>query len=295
MIPTEPQASGGAVPGGARCALHNDRPAEFTCTRCGNFACGPCKNPGDAGALFCQACSEHAFGDIPMEQIATLGFFTALYRTCFGVIAKPWEFFAQRSRNPGILLPLAFGSLIHIPSTLAYSVVNLITQHDQLEEIRNNPVFRDNPMFDSGVFQFILSPGGQLTMSLISVLIYPIYLLIFAGVEWIAMFAVGARGATFGDTLRSLCYLQATTLVMLALAPVSLVLGLISPQMSGLLFMPYLLYWLVWLIIALWKTARTEVWRPVAAQGLLLFTCCCLPCMLYVFALVAVIGAAIPR
>jgi hypothetical protein len=295
MIPTEPQGTTGAVPGGARCALHNDQPAEFTCTRCGNFACGPCKHPGEGGALFCQACSEHAFGDIPMERIAELGFFTALLRTCVGVLIKPWEFFAQRSRNPSILLPLAFGSLIHVPSTLAYAVVNGITQQSQLEELRSNPVFRDNPMFQADWFLFMMSPGGQLVASMLSVFLYPIYLLVFAGLEWLAMFAVGARGASFGDTLRSLCYLQATTLVMLALAPVSLVLGLISPQIGGLLFFPYMLYWIIWLVIALWKTARTDVWRPVAAQGLLLFTCCCLPCALWMFTIFAVIGANIPR
>lgn len=295
MIPTEPQSGSGAVPGGARCAAHPDRPAEFTCSRCGNFACGPCKNPGEDGALFCQACSEHAFGNIPMEQIAELGFFTALFRTCLGVIAKPWEFFAQRSRNPGILLPLAFGSLIHIPSTLAYALVNVITQQDQLEEIRNNPVFRDNPMFDSDVFLFMLTPVGQLTTSALSVLLYPLYLVIFAGLEWVAMFMVGARGATFTDTLRSLCYLQATTLVLLLLSPVSLVLGLISAQMTGLLMFPYLLYWAIWLVIALWKTARTDVWRPVAAQGLLLITCCCVPCLLWTVAIVALVGSALPR
>lgn len=295
MIPTQPLGTSGAVPGGARCALHNDQPAAFTCTRCGNFACEGCRNPGEGGALFCKACSEHAFGDIPMEQIAELGFFTALYRTCFGVLFKPWEFFAQRSRNPSILLPLAFGWLINVPTVLVYALVNGITQQSQIEELQNNPVFRDNPVFQLEWFQFLMSPGGQLLTSTFSLLLYPIYLFVFAGLQWVAMFAVGARGATFSDTFRSICYLQTTSLVLFVLAPVSLVLGLISTQLSGLLMFPYLLYWVIWLVIALWKTARTDVWRPVAAQGLLMFACCCLPCALWTFTVFALIGANMPR
>jgi len=295
MIPTESQGPSSAVPGGARCALHNDQPAEFTCSRCGNFACGSCKNPGEGGTLFCQACSEHAFGDIPFERIAELGLFTALYRTILGVLFKPWAFFAQRSRNPSMLLPLAFGSLIHIPTTLSYAVINVFTQQGQLDELRNNPVLQNNPIMQEEWFLTMLSPAGQAASAVISVLIYPIYILVFAGLQWIAMFSVGARGASFTDTLRSICYLQSTTLVLLVLSPVSLVLGLISPQLSGILMFPYLLYWVIWLVIALWKTARTDVWRPVAAQGLLFITCCCVPAVVVFFGTIALVGALIPR
>ena len=155
MSTLDPQ-SPAPTPGGARCALHADRPAEFTCSRCGNFACGECKNPGEGGALFCRACADHAFGDIPMERISELGFFTALYRTVLGVLIRPWDFFAQRSRDGGLLVPILFGALIHIPTTLAYALINAFGANAQLEELRSNPVFRDNPVFDADVFQFML-------------------------------------------------------------------------------------------------------------------------------------------
>jgi hypothetical protein len=76
---------------------------------------------------------------------------------------------------------------------------------------------------------------------------------------------------------------------------VSLLITLVSPQSAGLIFFPYSLYYLIWLVIALWKTGRTELWRPVVAQALLFVTCCCLPWIaLFVLAFGAV-AASLPR
>lgn len=299
MIPTEPVH--GTVPGGARCAVHPDRPAEFTCARCGNFACGPCKHAGpgkDAGegeALFCSACSEHAFGDIPLERRAELGLPMALIKTIQGVLLTPWTFFAQRSREQSIVPPLIFGTLIHLPGTLAYAIVNAFTMDAQLAELRSNPLLQNNPYLQNNpLIEVLFSPFGQLGISFVSLFFYPLFLFLFAGLEWIANFAVGAR-APFREVFRAICYLQATALVMVLMAPVSLILGLVAPSLAGFVMFPYFLYFLIWLIIALWKTTRTEVWRPVVAQGLLIFTCYCIPTIVMIIGVIALVGANLPR
>lgn len=285
----------GAVPSGARCAVHGDRPAEFTCTRCGNFACDQCKHPGENGTFFCSACTEHAYGDIPLERRAEIGLFPALFQTIVGVLFKPWEFFAQRPREESVLPAILFGTLVQIPGTLLNSLINAFTSEQQMAVLRDNPVLRGNPYFNSEIFEMATHPATQLAITLVTLLLFPLGLAMFAGMEWLALFAVGVRGASFRNILRSLAYLQATSLWMVALAPVSLVAILISPDLGGLVFFPYFLYWVIWLVIALWKTSRTELWRPVVAQGLIFMTCCCLPWMLLTMAIVAAVASAFPR
>ena len=43
---------------GACCAIHPDRPAEGTCSRCGNFACSDCNATGLGPGVLCTTCAQ---------------------------------------------------------------------------------------------------------------------------------------------------------------------------------------------------------------------------------------------
>lgn len=283
------------VPSGARCAVHGDRPAEFACTRCGNFACGECRHPGMEGQFFCSACVDFAAGDIPLEKRAELGLPRAVGLTVLGVLLKPWEFFAARSREQSLVPPFLFATVINTVTTLVVFAANAVTMDAQLAQLRDNPLLRNNPIFNEEWFTSAYSPAGQLGMACFYIVAYPFWYALVAGLQWVANWAVGARGASYLEVLRAILYFQATGLLMLLIAPVTVVLTLISPQVGGLAYLPYALFLVVWLVIAMWKVQRTEIWRPVLAQGLLAFFCCCLPYLGIMVAVVAMVGALVGR
>lgn len=268
------------VPAGARCAIHADRPAELSCARCGNFACAECKRPAEEGQWFCAACDDHAAGHIPLEQRAELGLPRAFGQTLLGVLLRPWVFFAQRPREHSLLPPFLFATAITAPASLLGGVVNALTAGSQLDELRNNPMLRDTPGFDLSFFEAFYSPVGQIAIAFLNLLVYPLYYVIGAGLQWVVHWAVGARGATFREVLRATMYLQGTNVALFVLLPMIGVLNLVEPRLAGIVMMPYVLWTWVWLVIAMWKVQRTELWRPVAAQGLLLMVCCCIPMVL---------------
>jgi hypothetical protein len=288
--PTQPLSL--QVPSGARCATHADRPAEFACARCGNFACAECKHPAGEGQLFCSACADFAAGEIPLEKRNELGLAKAVGLTVVGVLLKPWEFFAARSREPSLWPPLLFATAMNVPVSLTYAVVNMFTLEAQLAETRSNPAFDTMPFFRE-YFELLLSPGSQVAMALVGILFYPLWYFVVGGLQWGAHWLVGARGASYRDVVRAVMYLQATSLGLLLLAPVTLVLTFVSAQLAGMAMWPYLFGVLVWLVIAMWKVQRTEIWRPVVAQGLLAIFCCCLPMLLIFVGTIAVVGAAV--
>ena len=284
-----------SVPQGARCAVHAERTAVFACARCGNFSCEACRHAGQGGDLFCTACGEFAAGEIPLEKRGELGLMRAFGQTAAGVLIRPWEFFAARARERSLLPPLLFATAINVAVALVYAVVNLFTMDAQLEDLRNNPALRGNPFFEVGWFEMLYSPLGQLALAAFNILVYPLYYAIVATLQWAAHWIVGARGTPWREVFRAILYFQATSLVLLALAPLTLVFTLLSPQLAGLPLLPYLLFVLAWLIIAMWKVHRTELWRPVVAQGLLAMLCCCLPSTVFAIGIVAALGSLAAR
>ncbi len=283
------------VPPGARCAVHAEREATFACGRCGNFACGDCVHPGIEAQPFCAACADFASGEIPLEKRAELGLPRAFVRTTIGVLLEPWEFFAARPRERSLLPPFLFAMCFSAAAGIVSAIGNMLTIDAQLAELRNNPALRGNPLFDEGWLEAFYSPAGQLGLALFNFLFYPLYYAILAGLQWTAHWLVGARGASYREVLRAVLYLQATNALVLFVAPASAVLSLVSPQLAGLPALPFLLYLLIWLVIAMWKVQRTDLWRPVVAQGLLAIFCCCLPSFVVAFGMVALVASVFPH
>jgi len=283
------------VPDGARCAVHAERQAAFACGRCGNFACGDCFHPGLEGQPFCSACADFASGEIPLEKRAELGLPRAFVKTTIGVLLEPWEFFAARSRESSLVPPFLFAMSFGAAAGIVSAIGNMLTVDAQLAELRNNPALRGNPLLADGWLEAFYSPAGQLGLAVFNFVFYPLYYVILAGLQWVAHWVVGARGATYREVLRAILYLQTTSALLLFVAPASAVLSLVSPQLAGLPALPFLLYLLVWLVIAMWKVQRTELWRPVVAQGLLMIFCCCLPTILLTFGMIALVASFFPR
>jgi hypothetical protein len=97
-------ATGSAAHSGARCGVHADRDARFTCARCGTFGCADCLFGGEppAGIVriqVCLACAEGGLdAPIPWERRKELGIWRALVDTTKLACGQPTRFF----RTPAI-------------------------------------------------------------------------------------------------------------------------------------------------------------------------------------------------
>jgi hypothetical protein len=79
----------------AVCAIHPDRQAETTCSRCGTFACQECLSPSPAGKLLCAACmARESTSQLPWDYREELGWARAWFKSLRAILLRPGMTFA---------------------------------------------------------------------------------------------------------------------------------------------------------------------------------------------------------
>lgn len=276
------------LPGqGARCAVHPERAARVTCSRCGNFACEDCETRGDGGAVLCKACETAGDGTpIPWEQRSELGIPTAFLRTTIAILLRPWEFFAWRSRESSILPVVLYGWIVTAPSSLLGMLSNLLTLESQRTQLLANPFTRE--------MVWVAEPPFQIAVGLVSVALYPL-ILGFYGVWWhLALLPFGATSRPFKETVRSLGYVHAVSIPMIVMLPFIAIMNLVGMQaLGGVLALPFVIYSWAMAGIAMWKTHRCDGWKVFAAVGVQIAFVVVLSCVLAGL-IVAVVFATLP-
>lgn len=104
-------APGDPALAGARCAVHGEVPATFTCSRCGSYACADCLLPTSlaTGAELCRACAR----PVPWEDRRRLGWAKAYWQTTKMISAQPAEFF-RTPATEGMASAIGFGTLSYV-------------------------------------------------------------------------------------------------------------------------------------------------------------------------------------
>lgn len=263
----------------AACALHPERVAEVTCSRCGDFACSECTRVGTDGAPLCASCEAYATGDIPWERREELGTARAFLQTAREIILRPSRSFAQRPVSSSVRPALTFGWLCSVPGVIVQILLSPVLaqiQAAQLEQTRATLPPAMLPMME-----LMTSPWYGAASGLGVLLLYPISMLLVAGMWWLTLLPFKGAPEGFSSIVRVLSYVNVWNLSMVAITPLTVLLGVVGLNaLVGLLLVPYLVVLYVWSGIAVWKSQRVDGWKPLAAIGLqwvLLFTCsCCL-------------------
>lgn len=251
------------LPGaGARCAVHPERPARVTCSRCGNFACEACETRSpDTGQVLCKACEDAGDGArIPWEERERLGIPTAFLQTTLAILLRPWEFFALRPREASILPAIFYGWVIALPSNALGMVTDLLSLESQRAQLLANPLTRE--------WLWIAEPPFHIALGLLGPLLYPLVLGLYAVIWHLSLLPFGAAQRPFAETARGLAYVNAVAVPMLVILPVVGVLNVLNlAALGGLVTLPFSIYAWAMAGIAMWKVHRVEGWRVFAAVG----------------------------
>lgn len=268
------------APGGqqqAACALHPQRVAVATCSRCGDFACTECVRVGTGGAHLCASCARHAAGDVPWERREELGTARAFFLTAREIMLRPGRFFAQRPVTDSIWPAVLFGWLSSVPGVVVQILLSpLLAQQQaaQLEQTRGALPPGMLPMME-----LMASPWYGAATGLGALALYPLSMCLVAGLWWLCLLPFKGAPRGFASLVRVLCYVNGWNLGMVVLTPLTALLGAAGlGAFVGLLMLPFILVLYVWAGIAIWKSQDVDGWKPAAAaalQWVLLFTCSC--------------------
>jgi len=112
------------VPADARCAVHSDVAAVFTCARCGSFACNACNPLSSATPGYCARCADTAVR-IPASRGDRLGAalidnLVIILPAIAAVVGSAFAFPSEAKRGPAgsIMLMAGVGFLIGIAGEL---------------------------------------------------------------------------------------------------------------------------------------------------------------------------------
>lgn len=261
---TDPNAlAPSELPGtGARCAVHADRAARVTCTRCGNFACEECETRSDSGAVVCKACeSAGEGGDIPWEKRAELGIGRAFVQTTLAVLMRPWEFFLLRAREASILPVILFAWIVTTPSTVLGTISNLLSLDSTRQQLLANPFARE--------MLWMVEPPFYIGMGVVSLLLFPLVLGLYTVIWHLTLMPFAAAKRPIKETARALGYVHVVYLPMIAMLPFVTILNVLGlPAIGGAVVFPFVVYAYAMSGIAMWKTHRVDGWRIFAAVGL---------------------------
>jgi len=197
---------------------------------------------------------------IPLEARSELGVVMAALLTVRDALLTPLDFFARPSRETSLLPPLLLALLIQVPVGVCFGAVQALRAHLHPE--------------------LATSHGGPLVVVIgqfLGFFLYPVIAAIIAGIHFGLLFLVGVRGLAYREVLRAVFYLHPVGLFYVALSPLAIGLEYLAPNGGGLVFLLYCLAAIVYTVIALAKVAKTSPFRVLAAEGLLLSVCCCLP------------------
>lgn len=116
----------GALPEGARCAVHPESDARFACDRCGTFGCADCRfgglpPEGVHRLAICRECAREGLSEpIPWERRKELGMIRAFAQTTRLVCLSPERFFRTPPIEKGAASGLFYG-------VAAYTIGQLLT------------------------------------------------------------------------------------------------------------------------------------------------------------------------
>lgn len=90
----------GGIP--AACAIHPERVALQTCSRCGTFACEQCLSDSPSGETLCAACvAREGTHPLPWDERQELGVVRAWFKTVIPIMLRPRVTFSMASRRAG--------------------------------------------------------------------------------------------------------------------------------------------------------------------------------------------------
>ncbi len=244
----------------AQCQLHPENPATGVCVQCGNFVCPECSQASSDGEPICRNCATQAqiagdFQPTPWEQRATLGFFSAFFKTLRLSLFHPGDLFGKmRVDNTKGTLSfywINFAALF-FPGILWNILFAPIT-------LRNLSPIR----LSSAGIEIIVTIAGIL---MIWAILAPVALYVHAAVIHLGTLLFNCSKNGFNATLRSVAYASSTN--WFNMIPI-----------CGF-FIAYI--WnLVLIVVGICKTQRTSVGRAVGAVVLPIFILAC--CLVGVF------------
>lgn len=211
-VPKDDGASDGEpMPGGAKCPLHDDAVAVFTCARCGTFGCSTCLFATVRDDSTCMACARKGLGEaIPWERAKEIGWWRAFWDTVRLSTRRSREFFRTPATHGSPLLPLGHAVL---SSTLGMLLTYVVTGAALAAGGGAIAAFTSEDVLRSGGALLGFYGCALAGMSPLVLFAAPANTLVAVG--WAAAAAHGTLAiankatARFEDTLRAVCYANA--------------------------------------------------------------------------------------
>src|SRR5262249_36989035 len=121
---SETQPAGGKPgrpPAGARCAVHADATADFTCLRCGNFMCVACEDREGSGN--CPACRERVGEAFVFPFTRENWSFGGLWEYC-------WSKFTTENRWLMLAAANLVANMIVVPISMVFNIAAVPLQNN---------------------------------------------------------------------------------------------------------------------------------------------------------------------
>lgn len=96
----------------AACAIHADRPAVTTCSRCGTFSCQECLSQSPPGELLCAACvGRSGTSQLPWDHREELGWVRAWFKSLGAILLRPGVTFSTAKPEGDVGGSLLFAAI----------------------------------------------------------------------------------------------------------------------------------------------------------------------------------------
>ncbi len=122
-----PTSMPATLPPGAQCSMHQAKPAQAICTRCGDFICEAC-NFGTEGRDYCPSCIPIIYRQwqqnrrgLPWDMRKQIGFFRGIAQTIRLLLSHPTEFFGKMRMTGGYSSPIWFAVSVSLVIALINS------------------------------------------------------------------------------------------------------------------------------------------------------------------------------
>lgn len=193
-----------------QCARHPERVAETVCPRCGNFTCPEC-NPD--GKSLCPACMALGGESVetqptPWERRGELGLVQGFFQTWKRSLFEPNTFWRSVSPDGPQLDAVLYAWLI----TSVTALLNIPMQWLSNETLKAS-IERLAGLGDQfrGLTKVLDLMGGAplavaLGIAAFTIVIFPVGLIISAGLAYLGGMLFGASDKGFGATLRAIAY-----------------------------------------------------------------------------------------
>lgn len=244
------------------CAVHRDRNAAATCTRCGSFACEECLFVSTQGLETCRACAYGGLDEpVPLERRRSLGWWKATRATIRLAMLQPSRFFRTPPAERGFGVPLLFATGLYTFGQIcqvAWVMLGMGALWWVAASASEAAIRSDQAALVSGLFV-----GYSLAAVLCTLVQAPVYGLLGAVLAGAlthgTLRLLGRARAPLERTLRAVCYANAP-----------LVLGVV-PLLGGLVGW----FWMLGLeVIGVRETHRTSTGTAlIAVMGYRLVFC----------------------